>query len=608
MSDRLALVEARVEQLTETVRQLQNRLAVLEGGQVVFVPRPNKLGESVLKAGEESGVEAVLRGLTLALVGRTLLVLAGAFLLRALTESGTVPEWAGVALGFAYAGTWIVMAYRVGRDEALRPSAGLHGVSAMVIGFPLLVEAATRFALFGPVLAAVVLTGLTGVALAVAARRSNEPLAVFVTLGALPTAVALALMTGQLAPVTVFLVLLGVATLWLGYVLDWPHSRWPAALVLDAMLLFLAARVVRPGATESAGVALAVLILFMAAYLGSIAIRTLLLQRKVVAFEIAQTSAVMVVGLGGASYVAAAGGSGAIALGVASIVLGAAAYAVAFTFVERRQRIPANFYFYTSVGIVFVLGGATFLLPRGALALAWAALAVVVGFLSRRFKRLTLATHAAAYAVCGALASSLPRQAAEATLESADRAWSTATAESFVLVLAMGVTAWLTGTPAVSSRIRMERLPRLLLVAVIAIASASVAITWIVPVAAGVPGVDASAGAVATIRTAVFVAGVLVLALLGRSDRWVEAKWLAYPALAAIALKMVVEDLPRSRPATLFLAFGLYGLALIVVSRLRRREFPLAAAGAAPATAAPVAAASAASPASAASAANGARR
>ena len=150
MSDRLALVEARVEQLTETVRQLQNRLAVLEGGQVVFVPRPNKLGESVLKAGEESVVEAVLRGLTLALVGRTLLVLAGAFLLRALTESGTVPEWAGVALGFAYAGTWIVMAYRVGRDEALRPSAGLHGVSAMVIGFPLLVEADERETARGP--------------------------------------------------------------------------------------------------------------------------------------------------------------------------------------------------------------------------------------------------------------------------------------------------------------------------------------------------------------------------------------------------------------------------------------------------------------------------
>jgi hypothetical protein len=84
--------------------------------------------------------------------------------------------------------------------------------------------------------------------------------------------------------------------------------------------------------------------------------------------------------------------------------------------------------------------------------------------------------------------------------------------------------------------------------------------------------VDASAGAVATVRTAVLVGGVLLLAWVGRSDSWLEARWLAYPALAAIGLKMVLEDLPRSRPATLFLAFGLYGMALIVVPRLRRRE------------------------------------
>jgi hypothetical protein len=41
--------------------------------------------------------------------------------------------------------------------------------------------------------------------------------------------------------------------------------------------------------------------------------------------------------------------------------------------------------------------------------------------------------------------------------------------------------------------------------------------------------------------------------------------------LAIAGVKMVLEDLPRSRPATLFLAFALYGGALIVVPRLRRR-------------------------------------
>ncbi|MGB8932785.1 MAG: hypothetical protein WCC48_16185, partial [Anaeromyxobacteraceae bacterium] len=61
----------------------------------------------------------------------------------------------------------------------------------------------------------------------------------------------------------------------------------------------------------------------------------------------------------------------------------------------------------------------------------------------------------------------------------------------------------------------------------------------------------------------------------GRSSAWREAGWLAYPALVAIALKIMTEDLPRSRPATLLFSFGLYGLALILVPRLRGRRAAL---------------------------------
>jgi membrane protein implicated in regulation of membrane protease activity len=83
---------------------------------------------------------------------------------------------------------------------------------------------------------------------------------------------------------------------------------------------------------------------------------------------------------------------------------------------------------------------------------------------------------------------------------------------------------------------------------------------------------------VATIRTAVWVAGALVLTGLGRREAWTEAGWLVYPALAAIGLKILLEDLPNGRPATQFLAFGLYGAALIVVARARHRvrEAPIA--------------------------------
>jgi hypothetical protein len=40
--------------------------------------------------------------------------------------------------------------------------------------------------------------------------------------------------------------------------------------------------------------------------------------------------------------------------------------------------------------------------------------------------------------------------------------------------------------------------------------------------------------------------------------------------LVLIGLKMVAQDFKHSRPATLFIALALYGIALIVAPRLRR--------------------------------------
>ena len=50
--------------------------------------------------------------------GRALLGLAGAYLLRALTESGALPPQAGVAIGILYAILWLVWA---ARTPAARP-------------------------------------------------------------------------------------------------------------------------------------------------------------------------------------------------------------------------------------------------------------------------------------------------------------------------------------------------------------------------------------------------------------------------------------------------------------------------------------------------------
>jgi hypothetical protein len=51
----------------------------------------------------------------------------------------------------------------------------------------------------------------------------------------------------------------------------------------------------------------------------------------------------------------------------------------------------------------------------------------------------------------------------------------------------------------------------------------------------------------------------------------VEGAWLVYPLLVLTGVKFILEDFRAGRPATLFVSFALYGLALIVGPRLCRR-------------------------------------
>lgn len=558
-------LEAQVTALMETVRSLEGRVSQLERSGAAQQAR-RAAGEP--RADADTAARARSDALALAsaapLVGRTLLVLAGAFVLRALTDAGTLPAWLGVVLGLAYAGTWLALSDRAGGARA-STSAAFHGFSAVVIGFPLLFEAGTRLRLLGPAASATLLAALTAGALLVAARRRLEGLAWIAALGGTAAAIALAAASGRAAPAALYLVLLGAATLWLGYVLDWFALRWPVALVADGVVLVLALAAGNGRSRDSAAAALVVLGALVAAYLGSIATRTLLLGRAVVAFEVIQAVAAIALGLGGAALVTARAGLGAGPVGAVSLAFGAAAYAVAFAFLERREKGRANFYFYTSAAIAFVLGGGLLLLPRGALGVACAALAVGAGALGRTSGRLTLAVHGALYALAAALATGLLGRATGALLGGPEALAAAIAPVSVLALVAAAATAWLAAAAPPRSG-PPEHAAQLLLIAATAWAAAGTACGLLAPLAgAGDPG------AVAALRTTALAAAALALAALGRSGAWVEARWLAYPLLGVAGMKVLLEDLPRGRPASLFLSFAACGAVLLLVPRLRRR-------------------------------------
>ena len=566
------LLEARLADLADTVARLESRVAALEhaGPQARRSAAQAALDRSALPArGGGGAFDAAQATRVLSLGGRSFLVLAGAFVLRAVTYSGSVPAWLGVGLGFAYAGAWMVMADRAGKAGQTL-SAAFHAVSVVIIGFPLLYEGATKFKLFSPVAAAAVLTALTAAALLLATRRGLPPLAWVVSLGGMVTALFLMQKaSGNLVPGALYLVLLGVGTLWIGYVRDWTGLRWPAAAVADLAVLLVAS----PQAQGGPAGALLVQSSLVAFFLGSIATRTLYMGRKVVPFEMIQTAAVIAVGIGGAVWVAVRSGMGQAGFGVFAILFGAAAYAVAFAFVQRRQKIRENFHFYTSVAIVLLLAGAALLLGEPVRSLAWGTLALVAATLAPRKGSRTLAVHAVVYATAAAVGSGLLGRSIAAVFFGSSVSFRPGVATTAALVAVAGC-AWLTSRVPRSNV--AEQMVPLVIDLVLALALSGTVVAWIAPRVSG--GGGASPGALATLRTVALVATAVAAAWLGRSAALAECGWLAYPLLGFTGLKVLLEDLKHGTPATLILAFACYGLALILVPRIRARR-PAAGAG-----------------------------
>jgi hypothetical protein len=571
MDEDVSLLATQLELLASRVAAIERRLALLESQEPVAAGRPaGGLAEAGRLAADDplAGFGMADVGSVVTLLGRTLFVLAGAFLLRALTDSGQLAAGPGVLLGLAFAVTWIVMADRAG-GRGHSTSAAFHGVAFVLIAFPLLFEATTHFRFLNAGTAAAGLGGCTAIALAVGWRRQLQGLVWVATLGGIATAGALALATAELGPFALFLVLLGVAALWLGYVLEWTLLRWPVALVADLAILVLSVRAVTPAAADTPGMAFSAQILLLVAYLGSFATRTLLLNRDVIPFEVAQSIAAIIAGLGGAAYLTYMTRGGGLPLGVATLALAAGCYGAAAVFVERRQGRRRNFYFYTSAGLVFALAGGALAIPSAAVGLVYAVLGVVAAWAGRLSRHITYRAHGAAYLTAAVVATGLfPHVLYGLGLPVVPDGRA-----SIVMlgVLALcGVAMWGLGPEAAPTAPSPgRRVPRLVVLVLVLGGLLGAIVSWVLPPPVGA---DAAApGLVATVRTALLVAGILALALADRAWAFAEGAWLVYPLLVLTGLKFVLEDFRAGRPATLFLGFALYGLALIVGPRLCRR-------------------------------------
>ena len=577
VDDRTTRLESAVEQLQLTVLSLRNRLDAIEarslGGPATtadsVAPGPTDTGSSGRtarsRAKDPHDPIAIL-----SLVGRLLLVLAGGFFLRAVTDSGAIPVAVGIALAFAYAVVWLVMSDRAGARGQI-PNAVFHSLGAALVAFPLLVEATTRFKVLTGSTSVLVLAALSAAFLVVAWRRRLRAVAWITVVGALPASAAILVQTGVVAPFALYLIGLGLATLWLSYSTGWWGGRWPVALAADLAVVGVTLRALEPEQLDSPAAAVLLQLLLLVGYLGSTAIRTLVRGHAVSRFEVVQTAAAMLVSLGGAVYMARATGAAPVALGAAAVVVGTACYGVAVAVVDRRKGSTLNFYFYTSLALVLVLAGFSIAVDGVWSGAVFALFGVLATALWSRLGRLFTLLHGAVYIVAAGVVAGSLGYCARTLVAGAEGPWAVPDAVMLVVLVASGLSAGLAAMRATADGDELAIGTRFLITIVFVWTAGGSLTGYIAPVAGGLADRSIDPGVLATVRTGVLSVGTLVIAWLGAHARFREWGWLVYPLLIGIGLKLLTQDFKHSRPATLFVALALYGVALIIAPRLRRR-------------------------------------
>jgi len=577
VDDRSAGLESAVEQLRLSVLSLQQRVESLEARSLAGAAAAvdSAPGSSIRSEPDVSPARARSKDpydpiAILSLVGRLLLVLAGGFFLRAMTDAGVIADPVGIALAFTYAAVWLFMSDRAGA-RAQVPSAVFHALAAAMVAFPLVVEATTRFKVLSGPASAVVVSVSTAVLLFVAWRRRLRAGAWITVIGALPTSAALLIQTGIVAPFALFLIALGVATLWLAYSTDWWGSRWPTALAADVAVAGVTLRAFAPEHRDMPEVAMLLQLLLLIGYFGSIAMRTLVRGREVSRFEIVQTAAALLVSLGGAVFMARATGAVPAIAGAVAVAVGAVCYGVAVTVVDRRADSALNFYFYTTLALALVLAGFTIAADGVWLGVAFSLMAVLATGLWSRLGRLFMLLHGAVYIVAAAIASDAFGYSARALLAGVQGPWATPGAAMLVALVAVVLVAGLAAMRTIPQGSELAIGSRFVIVVVVVWITCGSAIGFIAPAAAMQGNRNVDPGVLATVSTGVLSVATLAIAGIARNVRFREWGWLVYPLLVGIGLKLMAQDFKHSRPATLFIAMALYGAALIIAPRLRRR-------------------------------------
>lgn len=568
-------LDARITQLEDGLADVTRRLRALEDGQRAAVAPAESADTAPLappdtvflpaRHADSTRGMSDLTGLA-TLLGRTCIVFGGAYLLRALTETGRLPGTAGVFLGLTYSLCWLVVASRTAATSKL--SAEFHGVTSMLIGLPIVWEATARFALLSPATAALLLAAGSAASFFVAGRAQLDAVAAVAGFGVMTTAVVTAWFTNQYGVFAILLIALSTATYWLSERPGHAWLRWPNAIAAGFAVMIVTARALATPPGETVMMALFAQTLLLASMQGSLAVRIVMFSRNVRPFDVMQGLSGFLIAVGGAVLLARGSAAGLTLIGAVCAILASGAYIAAFSRLADRPHLAASYHAFAAFGLLAATTALSLVFQGSALAIAALTLAVITLAYGDRRLAGYATLHGAAYVLIALSASGL--------LGNAAAAWTT-TPESWPSMTLIAWTALAATGACTTLRFRKQggigdiltTVGRLITSSVFVFCALGAALMLIGPAIAGAPP---DAGMLASVRTVLLS---LATVALGLSARWTQTAMfskLVYPALIAGGVRFVLDDFRNSRPSTLFIALACFGLALVFGPKLAARR------------------------------------
>lgn len=556
-------VASLVEQLTRRIADLEARVSALEH------PSSATSGQAVTAISIQSHSTAAPQipldinrsGNVISVLGKAVLAMAGAYLLRAIAESSSNAQFSMLVAAIVYACGWMAWAVRVHRTNHFASAA--YGTTATLILAPLLYEASTRFQLLSVSSTSAVLVAFVVLVLVLAWHSNLQVLPWVGTLASIATVWALIFSTHDLVPLTCALLAIALATevaACLGHRL----SLWAmVAMAADAAVaLFIYVMTSPDGVPASyrpaSPTTTALLSLgLLGIYGGGIAIRSFGERKQISNFEVLQGALVF-----GLAYIGAtrASQSATPILGVLFLGLSLVCYWGALSRFSGEQQ-TRNRAISASWAVLLMLVGVTVVFPPAIAALLCCLLGIGILLACRRTKSVHLALHASLYLAAAAALSPFLSYAREALAGAVP-----------------GLPPWMMWIVLSSSLLCYsmaaypagERWPRRTLWIVPAgLASIGVAALLVVMLhAVASTRFTLTTSHTAGIRTIATSLVALMLGYLASRYKRPELGWLAYGAVALGALKLLVEDLRLGNAASLVVSLLFYGLILILLPRL----------------------------------------